>query len=602
MKLMKSLRFRLLFFCFSITTFILVTVLIVNYFTLRSSLFSNLLRTTSYNLQITMDNIDRDMNTLTYLMSWFTINADIIDFLESSNETPNELRTKALRAHQVVRSNLYASGLDEYVNKVIITDFGDRSFQFGLVSGDWSDYQISLNSDFFPRTVISGDPYWVGFINEPFRYSQNEQVIPLSQHIFQQNGLGPLGMVYMTINAKVITNYLSRYSFEEDTRLILQMGDYAYDVQNRNRFVPLSLPGRGLRDFQVAQNSVRTIELDSNGKRQLAAVYPGPNLDWMLAQTISPSQLASQNRDFGRLSSVVIGGILLLTILILITVNQIMNHPIDLINKSLDKIARGDFDPEPAIEWDNEIGYIGKAINRMALDIDLLIHSRISDEKAKKDLEFKMLQNQINPHFLYNTLNTIKWMASIQKAQGIEEMVGALARLLKHVSKGTDEIISLDEELSLLSEYCKVQEYRSAGIARIQYVLEDEELRKCRILKFTLQPLVENAIVHGIEPKMTSGTVTVQVTRPEPDLLRITVGDDGVGIAPDKLKQALNGGHGIGSSFNSIGLHNVDERIKLAFGDQYGLGIESELGVFTRVTVDLPLLLIPDSELRSLDV
>ena len=140
---------------------------------------------------------------------------------------------------------------------------------------------------------------------------------------------------------------------------------------------------------------------------------------------------------------------------------------------------------------------------------------RYEDEKQKQDLEYRMLQNQINPHFIYNTLNSIKWMATIQHAPGIAEMVMALSRLLKSISKSNERLVPLYEEFALLNDYFTIQQYRYGGTITLDVsYIEDESLNhSCLIPRFTLQPLVENAIFHGIEPKGSAGEVTLRVER-----------------------------------------------------------------------------------------
>lgn len=130
----------------------------------------------------------------------------------------------------------------------------------------------------------------------------------------------------------------------------------------------------------------------------------------------------------------------------------------------------------------------------MSQDLAALIQKRIQDEKERKDLEYRILQSQINPHFLYNTLNSIKWMATIQGASGISEMTTALARLLKSISKGSHNRITLREELNLVKDYFLIQQYRYGGSISLECEISEEALYDCLIHRFTLQPLIENAL------------------------------------------------------------------------------------------------------------
>jgi len=198
----------------------------------------------------------------------------------------------------------------------------------------------------------------------------------------------------------------------------------------------------------------------------------------------------------------------------------------------------------------------------------------VTDEKNKRDLEYRMLQNQINPHFLYNTLNSIKWMATIQNATGIAEMTTALSGFLKTLSKDIRKVVPLQEELALLDDYMVIQKYRYGDSVNFEKEIQDEALLDTPIPRFILQPLVENAIFHGIEPK-GSGAILFSAEGRDDDIL-ITLRDDGVGMG----SEAVFG----------IGLSNIEERLRYAFGDGYGLSIKSEAGKGTVVTFRLPLV------------
>ena len=215
---------------------------------------------------------------------------------------------------------------------------------------------------------------------------------------------------------------------------------------------------------------------------------------------------------------------------------------------------------------------------------------RIEDEKQKKELEYQILQSQINPHFLYNTLNSIKWMATIQNANGIAEMTTSLARLLKSISKGTKQLIPIKEELSLLQDYVLIQNYRYGGIVEVSYSIPDNTLPDYVIPKLTLQPIVENAIFHGIEAKGENGLITVSLHQENSDL-HIDITDNGVGMSKELIAQVLSGASNDAKSdfFRKVGIHNVDLRLKYTFGTNYGLRIDSKEGEYTTMTVVLPL-------------
>ena len=266
-----------------------------------------------------------------------------------------------------------------------------------------------------------------------------------------------------------------------------------------------------------------------------------------------------------------------------------LGAPIKRLTKRLSLIAQGDFSPDPSIETEDEIGAIGRQINQMSGQIDSLMKHRIRDEKEKKDLEIKMLQAQINPHFLYNTLDSIKWIATVQKNTGIVQVVSALSSLLKNMAKGFNEKVTLRQELDFLENYIIIEKIRYIELFDTEIQVDSERLYQAKIIKLTLQPIVENSIFSGIEPSGRFGTIRIRAWQEEGTLC-VSVEDNGIGIEPENIRTLLTDTSKITkSTMSGIGLPNVDRRLKLVYGDDYGLSIESEPDRFTRVTIRLPL-------------
>lgn len=207
----------------------------------------------------------------------------------------------------------------------------------------------------------------------------------------------------------------------------------------------------------------------------------------------------------------------------------------------------------------------------------------------RNKLEFKVLQNQINPHFLYNTLNSIKWMATLQKNTPIRDMTGALGRLLQNISKGTAVKIPIYEEMSVLDDYILIQNVRYNGKIQVRYHITDKDITQAYILKFTIQPIIENAIFHGIEPKGEEGRIDIILER-ENNAILIHVADDGVGMNPEQIEAVLSGKQEIEHKrgLNGIGIRNIRDRIQMTYGKEYGLFIDSVPGEYTKVTIKIP--------------
>ena len=225
----------------------------------------------------------------------------------------------------------------------------------------------------------------------------------------------------------------------------------------------------------------------------------------------------------------------------------------------------------------------------MSEHINDLIETRIQGEKEKKDLEIQMLQAQINPHFLYNTLDSIKWIATMQHNSGIVQVVTALSALLKNMAKGFNEKVTLGQELDFLDNYVTIEKIRYIELFDLEIQVDDPMLYQAGIIKLTLQPLVENAIFSGIEPSGNPGLIKIHAYSRQ-DVLYITITDNGVGISEEGIQELLSDTSRVGRHYMSgIGLSNVDRRLKLVYGEEYGLTIESRPGQYTTVTIALPL-------------
>lgn len=194
-----------------------------------------------------------------------------------------------------------------------------------------------------------------------------------------------------------------------------------------------------------------------------------------------------------------------------------------------------------------------------------------------------MLASQINPHFLYNTLETIRMKARVNRQPEIEELVKMLAKLLRSNVHAGDRDVTLQQELGLAESYLKIQQYRFEE--RLEYQIRMEEgVEEEMVLPLILQPLVENSIIHGLECKEGVGHIRIEARRDQEDI-QVSVEDDGMGLSPEKLEKLQESLNSRELNRTHIGVNNVHQRLRLKYGPGYGLEIESEEGKYTRVTI-----------------
>jgi two-component system sensor histidine kinase YesM len=270
--------------------------------------------------------------------------------------------------------------------------------------------------------------------------------------------------------------------------------------------------------------------------------------------------------------------------------------PIKKLHDVTTTIARQDLEMLVTTDNTDEIAELGMSFNVMVGKIKELLDAKIKEHENLKKAELRALQAQINPHFLYNTLDAIIWMAEAKKIEQVVELVSVLSRFFRiTLSKGKDWI-TVREEIEHVESYLAIQKVRYRDI--LDYRIEvPDNLRDGEILKLTLQPLVENALYHGIKNKRNGGTIIVRAQQLDDDRLQIQIKDNGIGMTQERLAQIqalLEGDSGDEViSESGYGVNNVNQRIKLYYGKAYGLTIESEYMHGACVSVVIPLQRAP---------
>ncbi len=564
-----------------ITLFITFLMASVCYFTFQSLLKTSLIQSTHFSLRQAFTPITTNLENLMDLSTWADDTPRIVSYFSGSQRN-NAGKLDAFGRMSEEYKNNKAS---DYISRIIISDISGHFIQEvrNVTDTSASDAKIASSLPCFEALLSSPSFEWVGIIDDPHAKVPGKQIIPFVRpmhHIYRSD---VIGWTYLAVSTTLITDILKDYPLPSDSSLYLTLGETTYLVEGTslNEITP------SYRLISSEDNSC-LIE-DSDGRRHTIVSIHGIN-GWHLSQSLSEQEFSSQKSVYYALLLMACLVVLGLGIALVFFLNRIINVPIRSISQKLSAISSGDFSCDPEIEWEHELGTIGKGINRLSRDVVTLMDKRIEDEKQKKELEYQILQSQINPHFLYNTLNSIKWMATIQNANGIAEMTTSLARLLKSISKGTKQLIPIKEELSLLQDYVLIQNYRYGGIVEVSYSIPDNTLPDYVIPKLTLQPIVENAIFHGIEAKGENGLITVSLHQENSDL-HIDITDNGVGMSKELIAQVLSGANNDAKSdfFRKVGIHNVDLRLKYTFGTNYGLRIDSKEGEYTTMTVVLPL-------------
>lgn len=271
-------------------------------------------------------------------------------------------------------------------------------------------------------------------------------------------------------------------------------------------------------------------------------------------------------------------------------ISRSISGPILGLSQVTHEIAQGDFSVRADEKGDRELGALAASVNNMAEHLSVMVMQIREDERKMRKAELRLLQEQINPHFLYNTLDAIVWMIEDGKSEQAENMVVSLSTFFRTVLSRGREFISIREEVQHIRSYLEIQKARYQDILSYEIQVAPE-LYPYETLKMTLQPLVENALYHGVKNKRSGGLIRISGER-DGNLIRFKVEDDGIGMnaeALTHLQEEIR--RPCKETDTGFGMANVNERIRMNFGADYGLMIESEEGKGTRVWVTIPAVL-----------
>lgn len=588
----NSLRNRILIMTLSFTLTISFVIAGILFYVYTNYLKNSLLLMTDRNMQFLADTINHNMNSVIGIVRWSQNNSTISEYVEAK-EADVSLQ---LRAYNRLSEEYQNNDAKDYIHRIVISNSTTQRFIQIVPTTASSSIDVAIAApqlEYFDTLYANKNfDYSIGFTDDPFYTGRTKSILPLIRPISNRYNASHNGWVFAEVTEQLFTDTLQYYSINPDSSLYLTLGSHTY-LMNSGGLTEITgtyTIKNSLENYSLAEGcTAKNIRNEETGESILVVTKELAMENCYISQTISPKELHSQRSLSLLFAVIVILSICLLGIGLTYLLFRTISVPVRKLQKKLSSVSQGDFSRDSEIEWNHELGDIGRGINDLSDNVLKLMEHRVEDEKQKKDLEYKMLQSQINPHFLYNTLNSIKWMATIQGSDGIAEMTTALARLLKSISKGTSLLIPLEEEIALVQDYFTIQQYRYGGTVSFEVNICDEKLFRCLIVKFTLQPLVENAIFHGIEPKGSAGHIQISASFTDTGDVLILVEDDGVGMPEDMPARLLEENTESKSDFfKEIGISNVNRRLQYQFGQPYGISIETKEGEFTRMRILIP--------------
>lgn len=433
---------------------------------------------------------------------------------------------------------------------------------------------------------------------------------------------GGIITIISTIRQQITNEVIGFIVIDLDDNFVRHFIDHATFGETGN-FIVTDSSGRPIYQSAEASHHIQQLHTNDylllNHKDTMIADVSGNNGPLFITYTTSQetgwkiigiaplAEIVEDAYEIRRLIIISTGSSILFIFVLYFFMTTRLTKPIHTLMHKMRQASSGNLDARVHPSGSDEIADLGKCFNMMTGQIKDLMDKSIREQRLIQMAELRMLQAQINPHFLYNTLDSIVWMAEAGKNDQVIHLIQALSRFFRiSLSKGRD-LITVKEDLEHVSYYLMIQQVRYRDI--LEYSIDvPNELLSCRILKMTLQPIVENALYHGIKNKRGKGMIRIS-GKIEDDVLLITISDNGAGMSQDIIErisrrnqnitwQEMLGESGEREPFGEpspikeqagYGLYNVEQRIRLYFGPEYGTTIESQEGVGTDVTIRIPV-------------
>lgn len=495
----------------------------------------------------------------------------------------NLTNAKSMQDYEM-SSKVFNSSLNSRTDVTSLMIFGKKSlllhksiYEFWSVVQDYDSYPWYQKAIETPNTSVITGP-----MRHEFLKDNTEQTISLSRRISSYEDGSFLGVILIDLNLnKIAEIFESFYANGEGALCILNdQGQIVYPM-NYDKVTPQLLEklNSSAKDNFIAR-------IDQEEYQVVAATFE--KADWKVLSITSTGKLKESMYDT---LGIVIAAIVLVMVILGVALSRILKgvvNPILRLKGHIDLADEGHLTERAEVLNHNETGALSKSFNKMLDRIENLMGEVVNEQEEKRKYELQALQAQINPHFLYNTLDSIIWMAEAKNSD-VVPMTEALAKLFRISLNKGNEFIRIEDEMEHVRNYLVIQSMRYTD--KFTYHIEiKDEVRYCKTIKLIVQPIVENSIYHGIKKKRGKGRIDILAYR-EKEKLCIRIQDDGNGMNEETCRAILTKDSKFeNSSGSGIGVKNVNERIQLYFGKEYGLRYTSVLGEGTTAELVLPVI------------
>lgn len=556
----------------------IVTVISMSY--TRQSIFENSSLYTHTIIQQMNQNIDSYIDYMTNISYLVSSNEDVQKYL-FGDEEDGDAKGRILNQFETIldsRSDILNLGIISENGKMLINDGREVPNPYlDIHTQEW--YENALNgteasylTSSHVQHIISGERPWVITLSRGIR------------NLNSGSGREKEGVFFIDLNYSAISELCNQgmvgtqgYAFILDAD-----GNIVYHPQQQQLYNELQTENIGL----IMEADSDTILSGKGSNEKLYSISRSAKTGWTVVDCVRVEELLRKSNKAQSLYILVAAGLMAGALVFSRFIAKSITQPLQKLCDSMERVQEGDFSvSDIVVDSANEIGSLTTSFNVMTHRIQELMEQNIREQEAKRKSELKALQSQINPHFLYNTLDSIIWMAEGKKNEEVVLMTASLARLLRQSISNEDEVISIGQEIEYARGYLTIQKMRYKDKMEFRIDVEPSILN-IRLIKLVLQPIIENAIYHGLKYKESKGLLLVKGFLKDGNAV-IQVIDDGVGMEPEVLEHIFEK-HKVNYRSNGVGVYNVQKRLQLYYGSEYGITYESEKGKGTTATITIP--------------
>ena len=503
-------------------------------------------------------------------------------------ETIKELQSKFYRKAYDIATDEFETG-DDVVSfylytmdhQVISTYRRAVTPKHNYASDIYSDPEYT-NAEIVKKYVELDNP--VMLVSSYYNEYRNKNILRFVMKLYNESNLqDKIGYVVCDVDTKNLEKIMDKYRIDRTAFMWLQpTGDRPIDTLG-------DLDAEQTKEYNALEKSIacgKKAENETNSKQEFFRIdQQHYNLT---AYSMMPQKVLRQNQRNLTINLLAIA-LLMICVSMIITgfISSGLTRPLELLMNTIQKIGNGNVQLRAKIVKEDEIGELAQQFNEMLDQMEELKQKEYQTKQLLNRAEYKALQAQVNPHFLYNTLDTMASIAEIRNCPEVSHMSQSLALIFRYSLNMKDPFSTVENEIAHLKNYIYVMEMRMHD--NIQYTFDvDEMTLKSKLPRLSLQPIVENAINHGLRNKRGKKKIGIQIKREQMDLV-ICIEDNGIGLDTSAINESLRKNElDFVEKGNSIGLHNINARLKMLYGNQYGMHLESMLGEGTKVFMILP--------------